>query len=202
MRSRIVHKDRPGGRPWRSRSAPQLTSVSSPRQCLHLASGSDIRRGRGCDAIYRGTGGVRVDFNRSCLAAVRRASHPVLGESAGEPRLYTGKSKTVRRRFFPRFDADRIWDRQQGDLLDEDASRYRRYPIRSSSRRHEYMRTSQGTVDPLNGTLAAYIADPSVLCPPARIFTGIRAISSMPADSRHIRSRDFSRAAGLYRRFT
>jgi uncharacterized protein len=151
---------------------------------------------------YKGTGGVRVGgFIKRSLLAMRFGALNILlsGDIGSESRvLYNREVEGRVKQALPflTFDADPyLVINSKGELywiLDGFTSTDR-YPY---SQRLEdgtsYMRNSvKVTVDAYNGTLAAYIADPSdpLVRTYAKIFPGIMVpMSAMPADIRqHIR---------------
>lgn len=156
---------------------------------------------------YKGTGGVRVGgFIKRSLLAMRFGTLNILlsGDIGSESRvLYNREVEGRVKQALPflTFDADPYMViNSKGELywiLDGFTSTDR-YPY---SQRLEdgtsYMRNSvKVTVDAYNGTLAAYVADPSdpLVRTYAKIFPGIMVpMSAMPADIRaHIRyPRDF-----------
>jgi uncharacterized membrane protein (UPF0182 family) len=166
-------------------------------------------------ARYRGTGGVRVGgFIKRALLAMRFGALNILfsGDIGSESRvLYNREIKGRVRQALPflRFDADPylVID-NKGELywMMDGFTSTDRYPYSQQlDDGTSYMRNSlKVTVDAYNGTLAAYIADPTdpLIRTYARIFPGImKPISAMPADLRaHIRyPRDLFRVqAGLY----
>jgi uncharacterized membrane protein (UPF0182 family) len=164
---------------------------------------------------YAGTGGVRVGgFIKRGLLAMRFGALNILfsGDILSESRvLYNREIEGRVRQALPfmRFDSDPYMViNSKGELywLIDGFTSTDRYPY---SQRLEdgtnYMRNSlKVTVDAYNGTLAAYVADPSdpLIRTYSRIFPGImKPISAMPADIRaHIRyPRDLFRVqAGLF----
>jgi uncharacterized membrane protein (UPF0182 family) len=164
---------------------------------------------------YRGTGGVRVGgFIKRALLAMRFGALNILfsGDIGSESRvLYNREIKGRVRQAMPfmRFDSDPylVID-NKGELywMVDGFTSTNRYPYSQElDDGTNYMRNSlKVTVDAYNGTLAAYVADPSdpLIRTYARIFPGImKPMSAMPADIRaHIRyPRDLFRVqAGLY----
>ncbi|MEO7502422.1 MAG: UPF0182 family protein [Gemmatimonadaceae bacterium] len=164
---------------------------------------------------YRGTGGVRVGgFIKRALLSMRFGALNILfsGDIGSESRvLYNREIKGRVRQALPfmRFDSDPylVID-NKGELywMVDGFTTTNRYPYSQElDDGTNYMRNSlKVTVDAYNGTLAAYVADPSdpLIRTYAKIFPGImKPISAMPADLRaHIRyPRDLFRVqAGLY----
>jgi len=164
---------------------------------------------------YRGTGGVRVGgFIKRSLLAMRFGALNILfsGDIGSESRvLYNREIKGRVRQALPfmRFDSDPylVID-NKGELywMVDGFTSTDRYPYSQQlDDGTSYMRNSlKVTVDAYNGTVAAYVADPSdpLIRTYARIFPGImKPLSAMPADIRaHIRyPRDLFRVqAGLY----
>jgi uncharacterized membrane protein (UPF0182 family) len=164
---------------------------------------------------YRGTGGVRVGgFIKRSLLAMRFGALNILfsGDIGSESRVLYNREIKVRVRQalpFMRFDSDPylVID-NKGELywMVDGFTSTDRYPYSQQLEDGtSYMRNSlKLTVDAYNGTLAAYVADPSdpLIRTYAKIFPGImKPMSAMPVDLRaHIRyPHDLFRVqAGLY----
>jgi len=166
-------------------------------------------------ARYRGTGGVRVGgFIKRSLLAMRFGALNILfsGDIGSESRVLYNRNVEGRVQQalpFMRFDADPyLVINEKGELfwLVDGFTSTDRYPYSQQLQDGtSYMRNSlKVIVDAYNGTLSAYVADPSdpLIRTYAKIFPGImKPMSEMPADIRaHIRyPRDLFRVqAGLY----